>query len=124
MDARHLTSSVILAFDEVPDSGYTKVTFYQSLTALLKTDFYLTNLWRQMGFIFVISLILLGHETILISIFLLIPQQILNYNNVEKIWEENGPPILAFSNTLLPDMATSTGALTSLYLETVNAHVE
>ena len=39
MDARHLTSSVILAFDKVPDSGYTKVTFYQSLTALLKTDF-------------------------------------------------------------------------------------
>ena len=59
-----------------------------------------------------------------LSIFLLIPQQILNYNNVEKIWEENGPPILAFSNTLLPDMATSTGALTSLYLESVNAHVD
>ena len=77
-----------------------------------------------MGFIFGISLIILGHETILISVFLLIPQRILNYNDVETIWEKNGPPILAFSNSLLPDMATSTGALTSLYLETVNAHVE
>jgi len=78
-----------------------------------------------MGFIFLISLILLGQETIFVALFMdIINQPILNYNNVEGIFEENSPPILAYTNSLLPDSAELTEALTSLYLETVNEEGE
>jgi len=101
-----------------------KVTRCQSLGALLKTDFAWSNLWRQMGMVILVSLLTIGAETIFCLIFVNISQPTLNYNNVEAIFEENSPPILAFANTYLPDGTTSTEPLTSLYLETLNEEAE
>ena len=67
-----------------------------------------------MAYIFFMSLILIGQETAFLGVLSHLKFPMINYNNVEQTFEENGPPILAFANSQLPT-GESTDGLFTLY---------
>ena len=84
----------------------------------MKAEFMSKFAFRQLAVIFGFCLLALLQETFALYFLTNFNQPIINYNNVEATFEENGPPILVFANR-----QTSKGDSTSQFFAAYEAVV-
>ena len=76
--------------------------------------------WKAMMKLAFALFLIIGQETVWCIIYTSLHQPVLNYTDVGVIFEENGPPILTFVNSNLPDGTTPTTSFTDFFLEYAN----
>ena len=79
-----------------------KVGWKKSTLALIGTDLIWSNIWWPLTKIGLVTLLILGQETIFVSLFFWVNEPTINYSDIEATFEENHPPVLFFANTLTP----------------------